>query len=390
MTCRIETVVGQAIRFCPEDPPVAADRVRAVLQARVLDEITNEAAEAELSVTTASESLFPRATRGGVVGLVGQPARLFPTLDVSSVELNLRVTTPRYLPLDLAATLGPIAGFPDLFAPLDLGDVGLHRASVEVLGRTLQRASLAPTIVAGASVSIIGYWPTFPLANVAPPAVMLAPNLMNLAPGFYAPRAAATTLRQRDLPAIAGHDKNLMQPSVRGTGRLRLSNRTMLVPATPLIVDDADPGRRERILVDQVDTSSADDQPAWVTLVHPLAHTHLDGALCRVANLQPPGAANTLTRPAIPGDETAFTSGLAGLMSGIVVEVDDGVSPPEYHEIQLYQTVSDADGYFRLPPIARVAMVLLHAERLGLVSPGDARVAPDYRVAENRITVMFP
>ena len=152
----------------------------------------------------------------------------------------------------------------------------------------------------------------------------------------------------------------------------------------PLIVDDNDPGRRERILIDQVDTASADDQPAWITLAHRLAYTHVDGALCHPGSLQAPGGANALTRAAIPGDETVFLDGLTGLSSGIVVESDDGVSPPEYHEMQLYQTVSDADGYFRLPPVARVAMVLLHAERLGFVSPDDVSVAPDYRVAENR------
>ena len=60
---------------------------------------------------------------------------------------------------------------------------------------------------------------------------------------------------------------------------------------------------------------------------------------------------------------------------------------PEYHQAELYSDVSDADGYFRLPPIARVA---LHAQRLGLTSPPDERFTPDYRLAENRLTVMFP
>jgi hypothetical protein len=127
-----------------------------------------------------------------------------------------------------------------------------------------------------------------------------------------------------------------------------------------------------------------------VTLEYPLAHTHLEHAVCRVATLPAAGPVNGLVRDAIPGDETAFTNALAGVNTGDIVEIDDAAGPPEYHEASVYRATSDVDGYFRLPPIARVAMVLLHAERLGLTPPDDAMVSPEYRVAENRITVMFP
>jgi hypothetical protein len=303
----------------------------------------------------------------------------------------MRVSAPGYLPLHLTDTLGPLANFPTDFQPLDLGDVALHRVPVQLAGRTLRRASLNPTVVDSAVVSIIGYWPTFPPANVDPTLVMAQPNLVNLSPPFYAPREVATgSLTDRGFVPIAGEDKDLLLPAGRGERRLRLSNRSLLVGGSALIIDDNDPPRREHILVDQVDTSSGVDQPAWITLAHPLAHTHLEGALCRTANLAIAGAPNGLTREAVPGDATAFSNGLVGIASGMTVEVADAHSAPEYHQATLYEAVSDTDGYFRLPSIARVAMVLLNAQRLGLVSPDDARVTPDYRVAENRITVMFP
>jgi hypothetical protein len=391
MACRNEIVNTQILRICPDDPPVAADRVRAVFQARIVDEITEQPPDVDLNVRTTSTIVYPRATRGGLIGLVGQPFRVFPTLDVDVVDLDMRLTAPGYLPLELAGSLGPIPGFPDVFVPLDLGDVPLHRIPVELAGRTLRNNSLNPTIVAGASLSILGYWPTFPPANVNPPAVMLPPNLVNLSPGFYAPRESATgTLRARGFAPIAGEDKDLILPAGRGDQRLRLSNRTTLAPGSALIIDDLNAPIRERILVDQVDMNSDPDQPAWITLAHPLARTHLEGALVRVANLLPAGAVNSLVRAAIPGDETAFTDGLAGIAAGTIVEVEDAAGVPEYHEAALYESTSDADGYFRFPSLARAAMVLLHAERLGLISPDDARLSPDYRVAENRITVMFP
>lgn len=391
MACRTELVDGQSIRYCPDDLPPITDRVRAICRARVIDEITNEPAEVDLTVTTQSRTLFPRATRGGIVGLVGQPFRSLPDLGGTFADLDLRIAASGYLPLDLATTIGPFLGFPDIFAPVDFGNVGLHRVAVELAGRTLRRTSLTPTVVAGALVRVDGYWPTFPPPSVIPSTVMVAPNLVSVTPGFYAPREIATgTLRQRAVAPLIGVDKELLLPAGRGELRLRLSDRQALAAGSLLMIDDLDPGRREHILVDQVDTTSSVDQPAWVTLEYPLARTHLDGAVCRVVALGVAGPFNPLTRAAIPGDETAFTTALAGVATGDIVEIDDAGGAPEYHAAQLYSTTSDVDGYFRLPPITRVAMVLLHAERLGLTPPDDAMVTPDYRVAENRLTVMFP
>lgn len=391
MTCRRETVDAVAYDFCPVAPPRFAGRTRAVLQARVMDEITEEPVSVSLALSSRSAGLRPRGAADGRVGLVGQPQWVMPGLDVAPVDLDLRIEAPGYLPLEIGGSLGPIPGFPDQFAPLDLLDVSLHRVAVALRGRTVQRAPLGSAVVANATVDLIGYWPTFPPPSVSPAAVMVPPRMVFLSPGLYVPRAAgATTLRRRDLNPVAGQDKTLLRPAAPGETRLRLSDRVGVAAGVPLIVDDGDPGRREHITVQQVDASSAPDQAAWVDLDHALAHTHLDGALCRVAAAQPPGPANPLDRDAIPADETAFLASMNGLPSGVVVELDDGAAPPEYHEMELYQTTSDADGHFRLPPIARVAMVLLHAERLGLAPPDDARLTPDYRLADNRITVTFP
>lgn len=391
MSCRTERAGAFDWRFCPDDRPPAADRMRAVLHARIIDEITGEPLGVDIDPTSTVHGLTPRSAPFGLVGLVGQPARVFPGLGLNPVELDLRVSAPGYLPLQLGGTLGPIAGFPEQFAALELGIAGLHRRAVALRGRTLQRAGLLPDVVSGASIELLGYWPVFPPADVAPPAVMLAPNLAHLEPGCYAPRAdAVTNLRQRSVVAMPGEDKTLLLPAASGARRLRLDNRSALATGALLVIDANDPGRRERITVAQVDTASSPDQPAWITLDHALARTHHDGVTCQVGTLQPPAAANLLTRAAIPGDETVCLDGLAGLSSGAVVEIDDGAAPPEYHEAHPYQATSDADGFFRLPPIARVAMILLHAQRAGLVSPDDLRLAPDYRVAENRITVMFP
>lgn len=392
MSCRRETAAARVYRFCPEDPPPAAtDRERALLRARLIDEITLEPVTVDVTATTTTRGVTARSAPFGRIGLVGRPARLYPDLDVASVPLDLRVDVPGYLPLDASATLGPVLGFPDAFLPRDLGDLALHRLATVLRGRTLRRSSLVPTAVAGADVRVLGFWPTFPPPSVSPAAVMQAPNLVALAPGFYTSRASgATTVRRRGVTPVPGRDKRLLAPAPSGTRRLRLTDRDAIAVGTVLIVHADGPGRREWIPVAHVETSSAPDQPAWATLEHPLAYTQRVGVLCQVGALQPPGPVATLSRSAVPGDETAFLSGLASLVSGDVVEIDDVVSPPEFHEVRLYEALSDADGYFRLPPISRVAMVLVRALRAGLVSPSDARVAPEYRVRENRLTVLFP
>ncbi|MBS0168396.1 MAG: hypothetical protein JSR29_20110 [Nitrospira sp.] len=391
MSCRTEQTERWTYRFCPDPLSAPANRLRAVLRARLVDELTGQPIDFGLDLTTDRAGLTPRVARGGVVGLVGLPGSLFPQLDVSPVTVTMRASVPRYVPVELGGTLGPIVGFPDQFSALDLGDVGMHRASTTVRGRTLRRASLTATVVVGATVEIAGYWSTFPPANINPSTVMELPNILALSPPLYAPRPVGITqLQRRDAVPVVGQEKIFLLTASVGETRLRLSNRIGLAAGVLLIIESSDPVRVERIPIAGVDTASAADQPAWVTLIHPLLYTHRDGVIAQPANLTPPGAANSLTRAAIPGDETVFLNGMVGLTSGITVELDDGGGRPEYHQAELYSDVSDADGYFQLPPIARVAMVALHARRLGLTSPPDERFTPDYRLAESHFTVMFP
>ena len=53
MSCRTEATFAQSYRFCPDPPPVAADRMRALLRARLLDEITGEPIEIDAACAPA-------------------------------------------------------------------------------------------------------------------------------------------------------------------------------------------------------------------------------------------------------------------------------------------------------------------------------------------------
>lgn len=391
MNCRVETSSTLAWGFCPDAVPAAADRMRVIVSARLLDEESGEPIAVAVTLTTSAPGLQSRIAGGGLVGLVGRPARLFPTLDVDAVPLTMRVAAPGYVPLELAVILGPIPAFPGQFAPLELGDVALHRAAVELSGRTLRRNGLAPLVVAGANVEVAGFWAGFPPANVNPATVMAPPNLISLAPPVYGRRGAGlTTVRRRDLLPVAGQEKRLLLPVAAGQRRLRLPDRIGLAINGLLTIDRDDPAHREHLLISDVDGGSSADQAAWITLAHPLAHLHRQGAVCQPANLAAPGPLNALARDAIAGDVTIFTTNLTGLADRITIEISGGAGAVEFHEARLYRVVSDAEGFFRLPPLQRAAMVLIHSDRLGLPTPADERFAPDYRQADNHLTVLFP
>jgi hypothetical protein len=392
MNCRVETSSTLAWGFCPDGIPALADRIRVIVSARLLDEVSGDPIAVSVTLSTpSSPGLHPRIAGGGLVGLVGRPAQLFPTLDVDAVPVTMRIFAPGYVPLELEGILGPIPGFPGQFAPLELGDVALHRAAVELSGRTLRRNGLAPVVVAGATVELVGFWAGFPPSNVNPSTVMAPPSLISLSPPVYGRREAGLTMvRRRDLLPVAGQEKRLLLSVAAGQRRLRLSDRIGLVINGLLTIDRDHPAHREHLLISDVDGGSSADQAAWITLAHPLAHLHRQGSVCQPANLAAPGSLNALARDAIAGDVTIFTTNLTGLADRITIEMTGGAGAVEFHEARLYRVVSDVDGFFRLPPLQRVAMVLIHSERLGLPTPADERFAPEYRQADNHLTVLFP
>jgi hypothetical protein len=391
VSCRRVEAGGLFYRFCPDDPARAADRPRAVVSGVVRDEITREAPETEIAVTSAHPALTPRVASGGVMGLVGNPGRLFPGLDAASVALELSVAAPGYLPRSLRATLGPIAGFPDSFVPANLGVVALHRAPVVLRGRVVRRAGLGGIPLAGVSVSIAAAWRTFPPHDVDPDTVIEAAHLVSLHPGLYAPRSSpADGLRRRDMVLAAGQEKTLLAAAGPGDRTVRLSDRVGLSAGNVLAIEPGAPDRAETIRVTAVVGASTDDQPAVVTLAHPLALEHRALAVCVRATPQPPGAGNPLSYGGTAGDRVTFVASLAGVASGAVVELSGGPAAAEYQAASLYRAVSDPDGYYRLPPISRLASVRIRAERADLPAPRQVVVSLDYGRFENRVDLIFP
>jgi len=66
------------------------------------------------------------------------------------------------------------------------------------------------------------------------------------------------------------------------------------------------------------------------------------------------------------------------------VEIDDGVAPPEYHLVAQFSTTTDADGFYRLPPLNRVGQLELTADD-GVAPAVRQTVIPNYELIQNTV-----
>jgi hypothetical protein len=385
MSARIETDGDRTYTFESLPPPPDADRVRAVVRARAFDEVTGEPIESTMHVTSPRSDLLPRASRDGLFGLVGQPARDLPALATVPIDLSLQLLCPGYLPVNLSGTLGPVVGFPNVFAPLDFGDVGMHRRGVMLEGRVVRRQTVAPPPIAGATVVIDAVWSVLPPPNWTPPALAEAPNVVAIDPGLYSDRALGAQVSQRAL-TLAPTSQTLVEPVSVGQAAVRLSDRKGLVAGGWLMLDRDTAALTEIVQITAVEPTLADDEISWVTLAYPCRRLHRTLTVCQGVTPQVPVAPTTTARDARSADGVLFLTAAPGMADGSWIEITTGVGPGEFHRASLYQTVTDAQGYFRLPPIARIALARLLVQHAGFTDQQPIFTL-DYRTAVQAVTV---
>jgi hypothetical protein len=275
--------------------------------------------------------------------------------------------------------------FPTIFAPQQI-DVALHREPVFISGRTVRVVGNVTVPLPGTQISVTGIWRTPPPANVAVAAD--PPNLVSIQPPLYSDRALLTQfLRRRDLVPVLANDKSLVENLLPGGNPIRLSNRQGLAPGNILLIDAEQPDLAEFIAIKSVPTAAPADQPTLVMLNYPLTFAHRRGAVVRRVNPQPPGANFQFTVSAHSGDVCVFLGGLIGLAAAQHVEITGAPGPEEYHKVMSFSVTSDPAGYYRLPPLSRVAQLQIHAERtLGVQIFKATRIfRPDYQQRENHL-----
>jgi hypothetical protein len=354
-----------------------------LVRARIVDELTGDPPDTALAITTSFPNVLPRVATFGLVGLAGAPIAAFPHLATQSYAVPITLQAEGYISRPQTVTIPMTPGFPGAFGVTDIGDMPMHRLPVVLRGRVVLVNGIGTAAISGATVSVEGLWRTLPPANVSVPPD--PPNIVSLRPALSADRAAALgSLRRRNIVPVLGQDKQLLDAAAPGSVTVRLSDRVGLAAGRILQIDPMDPDRREISRIAAVDDTSAVDRAAVVTLEQPLALEHRSGVLAQRANLTPAGPNNTFAQDALAGDTCVFLNAMSGLNTASVVEVLGGPGPNEFHDAALFTVTSDVNGYYRLPPISRVAQLLLRAAD-GVHVAATPTYCPDYDAPENRL-----
>jgi hypothetical protein len=369
-----------------EERQPAGQRLWAVAQRQLIDELTQRPVATRISVETDKKGLTQGSTVGGIAGLVGVPQWVFSHPDLSTHAHTFTVTfrAEGYLTHETQITVGPIAGFPAVFTPPPTAIIEMHRSPIVIRGRVM-RNSATSIPAAGFAVSVIALWRLLPSATASPPADPY--TAMAIRPGLrFARDATVTRLRRRDLIDMLGEDKALSKDFAAGSLRILCSNRTNLSPGDILAVDTGDPSVTEYLAITGIDGAGTPEQPAEIELACPLAHGHRRDAVVRRVNPQPPGASNAFGVDAGAGDTSVLLASATDLTGARTVEILDGAHPNEYRRMFPYSTTADSNGYFQLPPLHRVAQLDLRVSGASLSVEIDGFV-PDYGRRDNWINV---
>lgn len=387
MARTVVTVGNLAYSFSPDDPVPVAGRDWAVVKLRLTDELTGTAPLRAIALSARQAGLYPRLAQDGLAALVGVPRNIFPALATQSYTVDLSVQAEGYVPMEAQVQVPQDNRFPAAFTPPPLVTLALHREPVVISGRTVRVSAGTTQPVTGATVTVTGIWRTVPPANQSVNAA--PPNLVLLQPPLYSGQAALISqLQGQDLLPVAGDDKQLLDAVPAGANPIRLSNRQNLAVGDLLLIDAGNSDLAESLAIKAITGASTPDQPARVTLTYPLAYPHRQNTLIQKLNPQAPGVDEALADAAIAGDSCVFLNSVSGLAGFSQVRLGGGSNPDAYHRVSLFTATSDADGYYRLPPLSRVAQLKLQVAKAALKSV-ETEFRPDYTVRENRLDFIF-
>lgn len=360
----------------------AGAQMSAIVRMQLRDELTQKPPLGAIRITTPQAAAVPRTGEFGIAGLAGFPSKVLPFLATQAYDVNLEVDATGYVPMDLSVTFAIQATFPETFTPADLGTVDLHREPVSLSGRVYEQTPGGLVPLAGASVTMLHLWLTYPPADVVVPG--LDPNIVSLRSPTYFGRTTATgRVRQRDLNPVPGDLRMLLREAGPTSTALQVSNRNGLNAGDVLALSEGDSDRVEYLIVQTIEGGSSADDQATITLEYPPRSIHAEGARVVRVTLGAPGFDNPLLSPIIPGDMCLLLASMSGLGAGSALEIIGGAHPAEYHLFFRFDATSDANGFYRMPPVSRVAQAEFEASG----PPGSATITitPDYGLPRNRM-----
>jgi hypothetical protein len=276
---------------------------------------------------------------------------------------------------------------PDDFRCIDLGAISLHREPVMIRGRAVKQSVSAVLPLAGVSVRISGLWKSMPSSGGTLPSL---PNIACIQPPLYADRRSTMSILSSINMTTPGPEGRLVGSVQAKDRKISISGLT-LSPAEIVAIDVLHPDLTEYVEITSVLGGGITGQHADVTLAHPLAYSHRRDATIQVAVPIPSPTIQFMDADAIAGDTSIFLTGMGGFGGATFVQIAGGVAAYEYHKIQFYKAASYADGFFRLPPISRVAQVELEAKDSSMPPPNTLtkKVYLDYSQREQQVDFVF-
>lgn len=249
--------------------------------------------------------------------------------------------------------------------------VALHRRPVAFRGRVVRIGPAgAPTSpVAGATVKLADFWRTQRAVRTRPIIASVPVGDMTVAgpktfaaalsQGLLAPRPFGAIAGGTTFPSVSGDEKQLALAASADASTARLTDRRNLVITDLVRVDAPDRERSEIHTVKSIAPVGAVTDPALIQFDHALLSSHAPGA--RVDRLKLPVGPLALTLSlrdsAERGDRTVLLDALPPANPGLCLS--SAGLPDEFHDGATYAGTTDATGYFRLPPIHRLAQVRL-------------------------------
>jgi hypothetical protein len=196
---------------------------------------------------------------------------------------------------------------------------------------------------------------------------------------------------------VVSDDRLLLELAIAGGNGLEVSRRqNLLPPPAPLanrllLIGPTDPATAEYQTIAAVEAAGTPDEPARLTLDLTLRHTHEDGTpVARInAPLALPPTPRVLRDATAPGDRCLFLDGLGALPPTGTLRVAGGGAVDEFQHYTRLAARSDADGYYSLPPIQRIARVALTVDD-GAGNVQTVEVDTEYGEAEQRLDFVYP
>jgi hypothetical protein len=279
--------------------------------------------------------------------------------------------------------------------------VDLHREPIIITGRILKKSGAKNLPLTGADVRVSKIWrqvppagtivdPEPPVAGGVPPPPPWDPPLATLWPPSYADIPAGGALEVEDRPIDGTMSaKTLLDDVATGSAELRLSDAVGLNVNDVIAVDADDDGRREIVEVENISLSGTGNDWSRISISHPLALNHGRGRVIRRLQPAAPTMVRILNYAVVRRDEGVLfdTTAIAGPHQVQLVDL----GPPvirSFHRITVLTAVSDAQGFYRLPPLTRAGKIEISAKDSGSAASNAVEFVPDYDLPENHVDIV--